>query len=139
MIKTIYRFEEVIDFAWELSQNNLHASYPRRKSVKEIKEDIEKAINADNENIVACYHQNELCGVCIYFWESNEKYAQTIEFLIREDYDHIAEELISYISTQLVGYELFIGVPYSNRNANQYFKKKKLNALKLVLIPDYII
>ena len=35
MIKTIYRLEEVIDFAWELSRDNLHASYPRKKSIKD--------------------------------------------------------------------------------------------------------
>lgn len=126
MIKTIYKVEEVIDFAWELSQNNLYASYPRKNSIKAIKDDIEKAINEDNKNIVACYHQNVLCGVCIYFWECDEDFAQTTEFLIREDYDQIAEEMIDYISKQLAGYELFIGVPFSNENANQYFKKKNI-------------
>ncbi|MCM1991261.1 hypothetical protein [Oceanirhabdus seepicola] len=126
MIKIIYKVEEVIDFAWELSQNNLYASYPRKESIKAIKDDIEKAINEDNKNIVACYHQNVLCGVCIYQWECDENYAQTTEFLIREDYDQIAEEMIDYISKQLAGYELFIGVPFSNENANQYFKKKNI-------------
>lgn len=129
MIKTIYRLEEVIDFAWELSRNNLHASYPRKKSMKEIKEEIEKAISADNENIVACYHQNLLCGVCIYFWECDEKYAQTTVFLIKGDYDQIADELIGYISKQLAGYELLIGVPFTNKNANQYFMKKNIECI----------
>lgn len=102
MIKTIYKFEEVIDFAWELSQNDLYASYPRRKSMKEIKENIERAIRSDNRNIVACY---------------------------REDYEQIAEELIDYASKQLPGYELLIGVPLSNENANQYFKKKNIECI----------
>lgn len=130
MIKTIYRFEEVIDFVWELSQKNLHASYPRKKTTMiEIKKDIEKTINGDNENIVACYHENVLCGVCIYFWKCDEKYAQTAQFLIREDYDQTADELIGYISKQLAGYELFIGVPFTNKNANQYFKKKNIECI----------
>lgn len=130
MIKTIHRFEEVIDFAWELSQDNLHASYPRRKSMKEIKEDIEKAILADNENIVAYYNQNVLYGVCIYFWKCDGKYTQTTEFLIRENYDQIAEEFISYISNQLPGYELFIGVPFTNKNVNLYFNKKNIECIE---------
>lgn len=29
MIKNVYTSEEVIDFIWELSQDNIHASYPR--------------------------------------------------------------------------------------------------------------
>jgi hypothetical protein len=129
MIKTIYKLEEVIDFAWELSQNNLHASYHRITSMKEIKEKIEKAISKDNENIIACYDGNVLCGVCVYFWEFNEKYAQTIQFSIRGDYDQIADEMIGYISKELAGYELFIGVPLTNENANQYFRKKNIECI----------
>jgi len=97
--------------------------------VKEIKEEIEKAISLDNKNIIACYHQNVLCGVCVYQWDCDEKYAQTTVFLIKGDYDQIAEELISYISTQLAGYKLLIGAPFTNKNANQYFKKKNIECI----------
>ncbi len=136
MIKTIDKVEEVIDFAWELSQNNLFASYPRKESIKAIRDDIEKAINKDNNNIIACYHENVLCGVCIYFWKLDEKYAQTTEFLIREDYDQSAEEMIDYISKKLAGYELFIGVPFSNENANQYFKKKNIECIESSIVTN---
>ena len=83
MIKKINRIEEVIDFVWELSQNDLYAGYPRKKSMKEIRESIERAIEADSENIIAYYEQDVLCGVSIYHWDSDEKYAQTTQFLIR--------------------------------------------------------
>lgn len=129
MIKTVYKFEEVIDFAWELSQNNLHASYLRKESIKDIEEEFKKAISLDNKNIIAYYHQNILYGVCAYFWESDEKYAQTTTFLIRDNFEQIAEELIDYIGKQLPEYELFIGVPVSNENANQYFKKKNVECI----------
>ncbi|GCD11560.1 hypothetical protein [Clostridium tagluense] len=134
MIKTIYKVEEVIDFAWELSQNNLYASYPRIKSIKEVEREIQRAIHKENYNIVACYHQNVLCGVCVYFWICDEKYAQTTQFLIREDYDQTAKELIGYISKKLAGYELFIGVPFSNENANQYFKKKNIECIESSIV-----
>ncbi|MDO7205806.1 hypothetical protein Q5M85_18640 [Paraclostridium bifermentans] len=41
----------------------------------------------------------------------NDKYAQTTQFLISNSYDKTADEFIEYISNQLKGYELFIGVP----------------------------
>jgi len=66
MIKTIHRLEEVIDFAWELSQDDLYASYHRITSMKEIKEKMEKAINGDNENIIACYHENVLWSLYLF-------------------------------------------------------------------------
>lgn len=134
MIKTVCRLEEVIDFVWELSQNNLYASYPRRKSLKDIKEEIEKAISLDNKNIIACYDENVLCGVCIYFWKCDEKYAQTTLFLIKEDYDKTAEELIAYISEQLPGYEFLIGVPFDNENANKFFKKKNIECIESSIV-----
>ena len=43
MIKTVQRVDEIIDFAWELSQNKLHASYPRVDSIEELKEELLKA------------------------------------------------------------------------------------------------
>ncbi len=130
MIKKIYSLEEVIDFVWELSQNDLYAGYPRKKSMTEIKQCIESAIHADSENIIACYHENVLCGVCIYHWDCDEKYAQTTQFLIRGDYDQIADEIIGYISGQLPGYGLFIPVPFTNKNASGYFKKKNIECIE---------
>jgi GNAT superfamily N-acetyltransferase len=130
MIKEIQRLDEVIDFVWELSQNKLHASYPRINSIEKLKEELEKAINLENRNIIAYYHQDILCGICFYFWISDEKYAQTSGFLIRGDYEQIADEFISHISKQLPGYELFIGIPVTNRNANEYFKEKNIECIE---------
>lgn len=134
MIKTIERIEEVMDFAWELSQNDLYASYPRTDLIVEFKEELEKAINLENHNIIAYYHQNILQGVCFYFWINNEKYVQTTGFLISANYDQVADEFICYINNQLPGYELYIGVPYTNINANYYFKKRNI-----VCIEDSIV
>lgn len=134
MIKKIYRVEEVMDFAWELSQNDLYASYPRRNSIEEIKKELERAINLEERNIIAYYHQNVLCGVCAYFWECDEKYVQTVVFLIRGDYDQIADEFISHISKQLPGYELFIGVPFTNKNANEYFMRKNVELVESSIV-----
>lgn len=130
MIKKIKRLDEIIDFTWELSQNKLHASYPRINSIEELKEELEKAINLNNSNIIAYYHQDALCGICFYFWISDEKYVQTLGFLIKGEYEQIAGEFISHIGKHLPGYELFIGVPDTNRNANKYFKEKNIECIE---------
>ncbi len=129
MIKTVSKLDEVMDFAWELSQDGLYASYHKLSSIEMVKEYIERAIVSEFEKIVAYYRQDVLCGICIYFWESDEKYVQTTMFLIKENYDEIADELIAYIGEQLPGHELFIGVPFSNTNANQYFKKRNIRCI----------
>ena len=129
MIKKVKKCEEVINFAWELCQNDLYASYHRLKSIEKVKEYIERAIDTENESIIAYYHQDVLYGICIYFWECNEKYAQTTIFLIKENYDEIADRFIGYIGDQLPGYELLIGVPFSNINANKYFKKRNIECI----------
>lgn len=129
MIKTIKRLEGVIDFAWYLSKSNLYASYPRINSIDGLKEELEKAINLENRNIIAYYHQDVLCGICFYYWINDEKYVQISRFLIKGDYDQIADEFISYISRHLPGYELFIGVPFTNKNASEYFMKKDIELI----------
>lgn len=134
MIKTIINTEEIIDFVWKLSQIDLYASYPRRTTMKDIKEVIERTISSDNRNIIACYQENVLYGVCIYYWKCDENYAQTEVFLIKENYEQIAEEFISYISEQLHGYELFIGIPVNNKNANQYFNKKNIECISSSIV-----
>lgn len=130
MIKIIQKLDEVIEFAWELSQNNLNASYPRISSIERLKEELERAINLENQNIVGYYQQDILYGVCFYFWISDEKYVQTTGFLIRENYEQIADDFISHISKQLPGYELFIGVPFTNKNAIEYFKGKNIECIE---------
>ena len=87
MVKEVKKCEEVMDFAWELSQNDLYASYHRLRSKEKVKEYIEQAMVKENEKIIACYQENILCGVCIYFWIPNEKYAQTTMSLIKENYN----------------------------------------------------
>lgn len=135
MIKTICNIEDVIDFAWELSQDNLNASYPRKESIIELKEYIEKFVSDDSKNVLACYHQGVLCGICLYFWITDEKYAQTKVFLIRGDYEQIAEEFINYISNQLSGYQFFItGIPFTNKNANKYFNEKNIECIESSIV-----
>ncbi len=136
MIKNVYTSEEVIDFIWELSQDNIHASYPRINSIEELKGELEKALNEKNRNIIAYYQNDVLWGVCTYFWIPDEKYAQTLQFLIREDYQQVADEMIHYISKELSGYKLFIGVPFSNENANQYFKKKNIECIESSIVAN---
>lgn len=130
MIKNIEELDQVIDFAWELSRNKLHASYPRRTSIDKLKEEIEKAIKSEKFNIIGYYHENVLCGLCSYFWISNEKYAQTTVFLINEDYEEIADKFINYINRELPGYELFIGLPSTNKIANEYFIEKNIECIE---------
>ena len=130
MIKTIQRVDEVMDFTWELNQNKLYASYPRFNSKEKLKDELEKAINLENRNIIAYYHQDVLCGVCFYFWISDEKYVQTVGFLIKGDYDQIADAFISHISEQLSGYALLIGIPFTNKSGNEYFKKNNIECIE---------
>ncbi|MPM55112.1 hypothetical protein SDC9_101897 [bioreactor metagenome] len=134
MIKVINKVEAILDFVWKFSQDDFYASYPRRKSLGHIKKELQRAISRDNENVLAYYKDNELYGVCCYFWNQDEKYAQTTQFLIKDYYEDIAEELISYVSTQLPGYELFIGFPDTNENAKEYFERKNIQCIEASIV-----
>lgn len=128
--KIVQKSDEVIEFVWKLSQNKLYASYPRQNAISKLKEEIEKAIKSDNFNIIAFYHKDELCGVCSYFWIDDEKYAQITIFLIGEGYDQVADKFINYMGKELPGYELFIGLPSTNKSANEYFREKNIELFR---------
>ena len=130
-IKEISEVQEIADFAWELSQNDSWASYPRVKTKIQLAENIKHAIDRNNERVIACYHDDVLRGICVYFWISDEKYAQTTQFLIQEEhFAQIADELIEYVSGELSGYQLLIGVPATNHNAIQYFSQRNFECIE---------
>ena len=136
MIKKINNSEEVLEFICNLSNNDFYASYPRRYIREIIKDDIETSIRQQNCNVIGYYSKDKLCGVCDYFWKYDQKYAQTSYFLINENYDKIAKEMINYIRNQLAGYELYIGFPFSNENANQYFTKNNIECIESSIVTN---
>lgn len=134
MIKNIYESDKVIDFVWKMSQNKEYSSYPRRDTLDEVREDIEKAISQKNNNIIAYYNKDLLVGVCSYFWIEEEKYSQTTIFLIQDDYEEIANKFINYIRKELLGYELLIGISTYNENANQFFIKNEIECIESSIV-----
>lgn len=126
MVKIIKDLDEVMEFAWELSQDERYASYPRMDSFARLKIQLEKATILDNYRILAYFNKDVLSGVCLYFWISEENYAQTVTFLIKDNYEQIATEFTRYIGEELPGYELFIGIPSTNKSALTYFSKNQV-------------
>ncbi len=136
MIKRIYDINEIIDFVYELSLNDSFASYPRMKSVKRIKKELSRALKNKNQNIIANIYKNELYGVCCYHWNTENKYAQASIFLIKNDYDKISDEFISYIKKNLSNHDFLIGIPVSNKNAIEYFNKKQIQCIESSIVTN---
>jgi len=68
MIKVINKVEEVIDFVWNLSEDDFYASYPRIKSLGHIKKDLQRAISSlINEMLMELYNEFGVVKEIIYF------------------------------------------------------------------------
>lgn len=130
MIKEISDINEVLDFVWKLSQDNRKASYHKINSRIQLIEKLDHAIKSHTQRLIACYKNHVLKGVCLYFWIDKEKYAQTTVFVIDTDYNIVADEIIGQIQKELIGYELLIGVPFDNINANRYFECKNIECIE---------
>ena len=130
MIKYIKDIDEVLKFACELSKCDSTASYPRMTSVNQIKEELLKAIQDDKYHIMAYYSENEIKGLCAYFCIDDEKYSQTTIFLIKDNYDSIADKMISEIKSKLHDFKLLVGVPTSNTTAINYFEKRNIKCIE---------
>lgn len=129
MIIEIKDKSEILEYMWNLSQDNTKNSYPKKHSKDELEQSIEAAIISDTYKVIGCYHDNILKGASIYFWIEENKYAQTTFFLIDNDFSLVANEIIDYIKKQLPAYELFIGVPFDNVNASNYFEMMNIKCI----------
>ena len=125
MIKKIESIYEVYDFVKKLSYNESTASYPRILNDEHLINVLKSSIKRETDNLIACYDkEDKLVGVSSYTWESTNNFMQTTIFLIIDDYDNIADEIISYFKTQLTNYNFYIGFPRENKLAVNYFSKK---------------
>ncbi len=126
MIVEIERTEQIIDFAWELSRDSRSATYPREESKAELAKSLARALNSEHQRIIAYYgRDDELQGVCVYHWDSEENYSQASHFLINAgSYSRVADEFISFLAKHLGGYDFLIGVPAANSSAIGYFEQR---------------
>lgn len=134
MIKIIKNIDEVYDFVYEMSCDNHMASYPRMVTEEKITKNLLKAIESNNQNLLAFYNEEVLFGVCIYFWIEKENYAQASVFLIKNDYEMIASQFIGHIESRLKGYELLIGVPMTNDVAISYFNDHDMKCIESSIV-----
>lgn len=130
MIKVINDPKEILEFTWSLTQENSKSSYHKITSKVELIDKLNRGIECNTEKLIACYENNMLKGVCLYFWIDEDKYAQTTVFVIDTDYNTVADELIGYIRKELPDYELLIGIPFDNVNAIKYFKYRDIECIE---------
>ncbi|MEG2289359.1 MAG: hypothetical protein RR891_10400 [Clostridium sp.] len=130
MIKEIKDINEILEFTWCISRDNTKNSYTKRTSKDQLIKDLEFAIKSDTRKVISCYENNILKGACVYYWLKEDKYAQTTVFMIDSNFNIIADEIIKYIGAELPGYELFIGFPFDNVNATEYFKERNIKCIE---------
>lgn len=130
MIVEIKETSVILEFIWRISQDKTKNSYPKFQSKDDLKQTIERANKSDTQKVIGCFQHNKLKGVSIYSWEKNDIDAQTIVFMIEDEYVFIANEIIDYIKKELPGYKLLIGVPFENVSANTYFRTLRVKCIE---------
>lgn len=130
MIEEIKDTSEILEFIWRISQDKTKNSYPKFQSRDDLERTIECANKSDMQKIIGCYQQDILKGVTIFFWEKDDIVAQTIVFMIEDEYSINANEMIGYIKKELPYYKLLIGVPFDNVLANTYFETLNVKCIE---------
>lgn len=126
MIKKINEYNEVLDFAWKLCQDKTKTSYSKFDTKEYLKSKLIRGINSEDRQVVGYYENDNLIGVCMYYWIDEEKYAQTEALLIKDNYNLVADEIINYIKVKLKGYKILIGITADNEEAINYFKEREV-------------
>lgn len=134
MIEVVKKIDKVFEFAWRLSNDDQKASYPRISSKKQLESEMNARVADKDSELLAIYDHRQLIGLCFYFWEVKDKYAQTTGFLIEKEYEHTADKFLQYLHQRLPGYQLHVGVPPTNQEANAYFVKKKAECIEKSIV-----
>lgn len=122
MIREVNDIEEVHDFVKRLNYDEATASYPRIFGDEDLVRVLASSIKKENRNLVACYDDyDNLVGVSSYFWEKDCNFMQTTLFLAVNDYNRVADEMISHFRSHLPEHEYYIGFPKGNIEALTYF------------------
>lgn len=126
MLKELQEVDEhTIGVAWKLGKRAESTSYPRVSSLAQLTERLQKAAHAERERLLGYFAGERLQGICAYFWDPKERYAQTTLFLIeRACYCDTADGFLSVLRSHLEGYELLIGVPAANQRAVSYLENR---------------
>ena len=130
MIVEIKETSEILEFIWRVSQDKTKNSYPKFQSKDDLEKTIERANKSVTQKIIGCYQHNILKGISIFFWEKDDIVAQTIVFMIEDEYAIHANEIIEYIKKELPGYKLLIGVPFDNVSAHTYFNALNVKCIE---------
>ena len=120
-------FTKYIDFAYELSMNIKKCSYPLYSDGIKTKEDFIKnqseSFNNDDEEILFFELNGEVLGWINYFVIKEDNYIQISCFSIKEHIDTALNEFIDYIKYKFNNYELYLGFPEDNIDANKYLNE----------------
>lgn len=137
MIKEINEYREVLDFTWLLSQDDNYSSYHKVKTKEELISKLERAINHQDEKVIACYREDQLKGVVIYFSQSKDNYMQTIQFAVKEEYESVVHELLEYIQRGQEGYEFLIPLPKTNEKLGQTLRDFEFELLEPEVVTHF--
>lgn len=130
--------DELIDFAWRLSQQDSTASYPRLKSKEEVETVINRAESRSNQRCLTSYRGGALNGICVYYWVEDEKYAQTSMLLIEHDFDIVADAFFKEISSELKGYSLLVGFPEGHKSAHEHMPGMDFNCIESSVVTEIV-
>jgi hypothetical protein len=107
-------------------------------SLARIRKELERAVESENQNVIACYHENIICGLCCYHWDHESNYAQASIFVISDRFSETATEMISYIEESLGNHSFLIGFPTTNKLAIDYFKIKNWRCIESSIVTNMI-
>lgn len=123
MLKSIENVEEVLDFVYRLNMDDRYRGYAKKRTLEECISNLRQGVESNNSEVLACYREDEIKGVCVYYWDKDNNYAQTNNLVIEDDYKSIADEIFSYMEEKLKGYELLSPHIDSNIEVNKYMKE----------------
>lgn len=113
----------IIDFVYHLSIDNKTASYSRMRTKDKIENELIRRTENPKSNLFGVYSDEEIVGVCAYYWLKEDNYIQTTIFVFDRPTKKILFESINYIKQNRERYRLLIGIPAENKSLAELLKQ----------------
>lgn len=130
MIKEIRNIDEIIDWTWDVYNQEGKSSYHKIMSRDDLINTLKRGVESSIRSIIACYKDGKLNALSLYHYIEDKKYLQTEIFVIDEKYNSTADEIIEYLREKFKGYEVLIGVPFDNVRATEYFNDRGIKCIE---------
>lgn len=121
--------DRAIDFTWQICQKREMTSYPIKKLKLDLAQAFMEAFNHPDDKVLGYFEDDTLIASVHVYVEQQENYLRVMTYIERV-FDHVMEELVSYLKERYPTFKVHFCYPKENTTAINYFEKMNYECIE---------